>query len=84
MYKTLANIFISFIGAGILSLPNAFARSGVVLGTVFMLCLSSLAFYGILLLVDCKKVLEHKGVVCCHPLCRSLSLSLSLALLLLL
>jgi solute carrier family 36 (proton-coupled amino acid transporter) len=63
VYKTLANIFISFIGAGILGLPYAFMRAGLVLGTLFMICLSILAFYCIMLLVDCKKALEHRGVV---------------------
>lgn len=64
VYKTLANIFISFLGAGILSLPHAFAMSGLLLGGGFLTILAILAYYCILLLVDCKKLLEHKGVVC--------------------
>jgi proton-coupled amino acid transporter len=63
VYKTLANVFISFIGAGILGLPSAFKESGLVLGAVFLVILSVLAFYCIMLLVDCKKLLESKGVV---------------------
>lgn len=63
VYKTLANIFISFMGAGILGLPYAFRHSGLVLGTAFMLVLSMLAYYAIILLVACKQHLEHRGVV---------------------
>ena len=69
VYKTLANIFISFMGAGILGLPYAFRHAGLALGAAFMLFLSLLAFYAILLLVDCKKALEHRGVVRAHT-CR--------------
>jgi amino acid permease len=64
VYKTLANIFISFLGAGILTLPYAFAQSGLILGGLFLILLAVLAYYCIMLLVDCKKLLEHKGVVC--------------------
>jgi solute carrier family 36 (proton-coupled amino acid transporter) len=66
VYKTLANIFISFLGAGILTLPHAFMRSGIVVGVVVMLVVPALAYVGILLLVDCKRALEHKGVVRSH------------------
>lgn len=71
MYKTLANIFISFLGAGILTLPHAFKESGLLLGGGFLTVLALLAYYCILLLVDCKKAVEHKAVVrlsaCCSP-----------------
>lgn len=63
MYKTLANIFISFLGAGILTLPYAFKMSGLLLGGGFLTVLALLAYYCILLLVDCKKAVEHKGAV---------------------
>eukprot|EP00892_Ulva_mutabilis_P009273 jgi/Ulvmu1/6718/UM030_0051.1 len=63
VYKTLANIFISFLGAGILTLPYAFKESGLLLGGGFLTVLALLAYYCILLLVDCKKVVEHKGAV---------------------
>lgn len=71
MYKTLANIFISFLGAGILTLPYAFRMSGLLLGGGFLAVLALLAYYCILLLVDCKKAVEHKAVVCPLPLLRS-------------
>lgn len=64
-WKTLANIFISFVGAGILTLPHAFAKSGLLLGGGFLIFLALLTYYCILLLLDCKKILEHRGAVRC-------------------
>jgi hypothetical protein len=61
--KTLGNIFISFVGAGVLGLPYAFSRSGLLLGALVMLVVSILAYICILLLVDCKKTLEPHGAV---------------------
>jgi hypothetical protein len=54
------------VGAGILGLPFAFKQSGILLGGCFLVILAYLAHYCVLLLVDCKKHLEHKGVVRCR------------------
>ena len=58
----MGNIFVSFVGAGVLALPYAFSQSGIILGSVFMVAVALLALYCIFLLVDCKRALESKGV----------------------
>lgn len=57
------NIFISFVGAGLLGLPYAFSRSGWLLG---IFCLGTVSIgnvYAMLLLVKCRKKLESEGHV---------------------
>lgn len=57
--KIVANIFISFIGAGVLGLPYAFKRAGLLEGVLVMLCVSYFAVKAMLLIIDCKyKVLS--------------------------
>lgn len=57
--KIVANIFISFIGAGILGLPYAFKRAGILEGVLVMLFVSYFAIKAMLLIIDCKyKVLS--------------------------
>jgi proton-coupled amino acid transporter len=57
----LANIFISFIGAGILGLPFAFKEAGLAEGVLIMAFVSFFSIKAMLLLVDCKyKVLALK------------------------
>ncbi|KAL7533621.1 hypothetical protein ACHAXR_005355 [Thalassiosira sp. AJA248-18] len=55
------NIFISFVGAGLLGLPYAFSRSGWFLGTLCLTAVSSGNVYAMLLLVKCRKNLEANG-----------------------
>lgn len=55
------NIFISFVGAGMLGLPNAFRQSGWMLGSVVLSIVSVLNVYAMLLLVRCRKKLERDG-----------------------
>eukprot|EP00937_MAST-01D_sp_MAST-1D-sp2_P000349 g349.t1 len=55
----LFNLFISFIGAGILSLPFAFSNIGVVLGTVCFLVVALLCVYCMVLLVEAKYAMQH-------------------------
>lgn len=52
--KIFANIFISFIGAGILGLPYAFKEAGIIEGVAVMACVGALSVHAMLLIVDCK------------------------------
>merc|ERR1719356_1398602 len=59
------NIFISFVGVGLLGLPYAFSRSGYVAGIVALTLVSAGNVYAMLLLVKCRKRLEareHFGI----------------------
>jgi len=57
--KIVANIFISFIGAGVLGLPYAFKRAGLMEGVIVMVFVSYFAIKAMLLIIDCKyKVLS--------------------------
>lgn len=55
------NIFISFVGAGLLGMPYAFSRSGWLLGSVTLSAVSFANIYSMLLLVKTRKKLEEKG-----------------------
>ena len=55
------NIFISFVGAGMLGMPYAFARSGWLLGVVTLFITSAANLYALLLLLETRKKLESKG-----------------------
>lgn len=57
--KIIANIFISFIGAGVLGLPFAFKEAGIVEGTVVMTLVGIISVKAMLLLIQCKyRILE--------------------------
>jgi len=56
------NIFISFVGAGLLGLPYAFSRSGWLLGIAALFMVSTGNVYAMLLLVKCRKKLESMGI----------------------
>jgi hypothetical protein len=53
------NIFISFVGAGMLGMPYAFKQSGWFLGGVALSTVSALNVYCMLLLVKSRKYLEQ-------------------------
>ena len=53
--KAFGNIFIAFVGAGVLGLPHAFQRAGLVQGPLFMVVVAALAMHCMLLLVQCKR-----------------------------
>lgn len=55
--KIFANIFISFIGAGILGLPYAFKEAGVIEGIVVMSAVGFVSVKAMLLLIDCKDLM---------------------------
>jgi len=52
--RVVANIFISFIGAGVLGLPYAFKTSGLAEGTLVMIFVAYCSVKAMLLLIDCK------------------------------
>ncbi|XP_048775829.1 uncharacterized protein LOC125680372 [Ostrea edulis] len=52
--KIFANIFISFIGAGVLGLPFAFKEAGILEGIVVMTLVGITSVKAMLLIVDCK------------------------------
>jgi len=55
LMKLMANIFISFIGGGVLGLPFAFMRAGIFEGTFIMIAVSVLSVKAMLLLIECKE-----------------------------
>ncbi|EGD75796.1 hypothetical protein PTSG_07915 [Salpingoeca rosetta] len=52
--KMFANIFITFVGAGILGLPFAFKEAGIIEGSIIMASVSAVCIKAMLLLVDSK------------------------------
>ena len=55
------NIFISFVGSGMLGMPYAFKQSGWLLGIITLSFMSLLNIYAMLLLVQTRKKLEADG-----------------------
>ena len=60
--QMVVNIFISFVGAGMLGMPHAFSRSGWALGVVCLSSVSALNVHCMLLLVSTRKRLEDLGL----------------------
>ncbi|KAK2170514.1 hypothetical protein LSH36_2g01039 [Paralvinella palmiformis] len=58
--KIMANIFISFIGAGVLGLPFAFKEAGIIEGCCIMTIVGIISVKAMLLIIDCKHMLIHK------------------------
>ncbi|XP_005103592.2 amino acid transporter AVT3B [Aplysia californica] len=59
--KIFANIFIAFIGAGVLGLPYAFKEAGLLESSVIMAVVGVISVKAMLLLVDCKyRILEGR------------------------
>ncbi len=52
--KIVVNIFISFIGAGVLGLPYAFKEAGLFEGTIVMIFVAVFSVKAMLLLIECK------------------------------
>lgn len=61
--KIMANIFISFIGAGVLGLPFAFKEAGIIEGCCIMTIVGVISVKAMLLIIDCKHMLMHKSNV---------------------
>lgn len=66
--RIVANIFISFIGAGVLGLPYAFKEAGLTEGTLIMSVVSYLSVRAMIMLIDCKYMVQDTMQVK-SPLC---------------
>ncbi|RXG57090.1 Amino acid transporter ANT1, partial [Armadillidium vulgare] len=59
--KIIANVFISFIGAGLLGLPYAFKESGILEGAIIMSVVGYLSVAAMLMIIDCKYAILSSG-----------------------
>lgn len=59
--KMVANIFVSFIGAGMLGLPFAYKESGIMEGAFIMAVVGYLSVSAMLMLIDCKYAILSSG-----------------------
>ena len=60
--KTLGHLYIAFVGAGILGLPYAFMRSGLLPGALLMGTVSFLSYFCMLMLIQCKRAVGRDAV----------------------
>ncbi|GMH74011.1 hypothetical protein TrLO_g9741 [Triparma laevis f. longispina] len=58
------SIVISFVGAGILGLPSAFSKSGIILSIFSLTGVAAVSVYAMLLLVWTRKKIEETGKSC--------------------
>jgi len=58
---TAAHMFISFVGAGVLGLPYAFMKTGLLGAISIMPFVGASATYAMMLLIDCKNALVNQG-----------------------
>ena len=61
------NIVVSFVGAGLLGVPNAFAQAGWLLGSVTLCAVSALNVYAMLLLPQVQKAVQAKQLLQQQP-----------------
>lgn len=54
-FRIFCNLFIAFVGAGILGLPFAFKEAGLVEGCVIMLAVGFISSKAMILLINCKE-----------------------------
>lgn len=60
--KIFGNIFISFIGAGVLGLPYAFKEAGVLEGCIVLCFVGLLSFRGMMLLIKSKQYVSKDNI----------------------
>ncbi|CAI5742552.1 unnamed protein product [Hyaloperonospora brassicae] len=60
--KTFVNTCIAFLGSGVLGLPYAFRRTGIVMGLVTLIGVSAVSTYAMMLVVQCKYKLKRQGI----------------------
>ena len=60
---TFINLMNAYTGSGLLGLPYAFQNSGLVAGLLVMAACGIMATHCMLLLVECKGAMRHRGVV---------------------
>jgi len=59
--QVIVNIIISFVGAGLLGIPNAFSKSGWLLGSVTLLLVSAINVYAMLCLPRVQKIVQAQN-----------------------
>jgi proton-coupled amino acid transporter len=59
--QVVVNICISFVGAGLLGVPDAFQQAGWVLGSITLVAVAGLNLYAMLLLPQVKRSLQAQG-----------------------
>ncbi|GBG31704.1 Amino acid transporter AVT3B [Hondaea fermentalgiana] len=59
--STAAHMFISFVGAGVLGLPYAFMKTGLLGSVLVVSIVGSMSTYAMSILVDCKIQLQQQG-----------------------
>ncbi|CEG48099.1 amino acid auxin permease family [Plasmopara halstedii] len=59
--KTFINTCIAFLGSGVLGLPYAFRKCGILLGLVTLVGVAALSTYAMMLVVQCKYKLKQQG-----------------------
>lgn len=60
--KIFGNIFISFIGAGVLGLPYAFKEAGVLEGSLILVAVGFLSYRGMMLLIKSKNFCSKSNI----------------------
>jgi len=60
--RTMVNICISFVGSGILGLPYAFSKGGMVQGIAIMAAVGVVAYHNMMKLVACKRKAANRDV----------------------
>ncbi|CAN6469136.1 unnamed protein product [Victoria cruziana] len=60
--ETFFNIVVSMMGTGVLGLPFAYKTAGWLVASLLLLLAGVSTFYSMILLVECRKSLEKKGV----------------------
>ena len=58
----MVNICISFVGSGILGLPYAFSKGGMVQGIAIMAAVGVVAYHNMMKLVACKRKAANRDV----------------------
>ncbi|CAN1156566.1 Amino acid transporter AVT3C [Linum perenne] len=59
--KTVANLFIAIVGAGVLGLPYSFKRTGWIMSLMMLFSVSALSYYCMLLLVATRRKLQSSS-----------------------
>ncbi|RLN50270.1 hypothetical protein BBJ29_003518 [Phytophthora kernoviae] len=59
--KTFVNTCIAFLGSGVLGLPYAFRKCGILIGLVTLLGVAAVSTYAMMLVVQCKYKLKRQG-----------------------
>lgn len=59
--RAFLNTIISFLGSGVLGLPYAFRRSGILVGLFTLIAVSAISTYCMLLILRCKYKLKSMG-----------------------